>query len=328
MSHFPRPKSRPVVEGLEGRSLLTGGAGSTFALVPATVATAGGTAAQTFTINQNQFTGSGGKITLGIDVAANSGSKLSPKIVSVLGPDHKPLHLTHSNYSPQIARSEGQSSTRGVLVTLPVGATPSTYTVVVAGQKKTSGVGMLGFYLPGDSNGDGVVDSTDIQAIKTAMGSKTGGANYDFEADANRDGRIDRADLKLAQQDLGAKTTIEPLISSNIDPDSISTYQQRTTNVQTIHLTGNASAGATITYQDIADKMPAVTSTADASNKYGIFLTLSQGSNTYKVTSTDSFGQSITGTIDPIVYNPSLPSLSQLAAGLSSAPTTTTDPTK
>ena len=317
MNSSHRPKARPIVEGLETRSLLTGGAGSTFALMPATIATAGGTAAEKFTVNKADFTGAGasGKLTIGIDVATATTSKLNPKIVAVLGPDNKPLHLTRATYSPKIAASTGSGATRGVLVTIPVGDTPSTYTVVVAGQKKTSGDAMLGFYLPGDSDGSGVIDSKDISAIQAAMGSRSGGSTYNFEADANRDGIINGVDLKIAKANLGAKTTVEPTVSANIDPASVSTYQSRTTNVQTIHMTGNASAGATITYQEVNGNAPTVTTTADASNNYSLFLKLGQGSNTFKVTETDAFGQTITGTIDPIVYNPSLMSVQDIASG-------------
>ena len=315
MSSSHRPKARPIVESLETRSLLTGGAGSTFALIPATVASAGGTVAERFTIDKGQFTGAGGKVTIGIDVATATTSKLNPKIIAVLGPDNKPLRVSRAAYSPRVAASTGQGATRGVLVTIPVGDQSGTYTVVVAGQKKTSGDAMLGFYMPGDSDGSGAIDATDISAIQKALGARAGSANYSFEADANRDGIINRADLKLAKKNLGAKSTIEPTVSANIDPASVTTYQSRTTNVELIHMTGAASAGATITYEEINGKAATVTTTADASNNYGLFLKLGEGSNTFKVTSTDSFGQVITGTIDPIVYNPSLMSVQDIGSG-------------
>jgi len=294
-----RPKAQPCAEGLESRSLLTGGAGSTFALMPGTIAQPGGAAEIKFTVDPTHFTLPKGKLTIGVDVVAAGGATVTPKIVGVLGPDGQVVkHLSRSHYA---AKSSAASA-----VLVPVAADPAhpgqaqTYTLEVQGLKKTSGKFLVGFYLPGDANGDGVVDQADIQAIQAARGAAAGQTNYSFDADANRDGRVTPADLGIAKRNLGAKVTIEPLITANLDPATTSNPQSRITAVKTVHFTGTTTPGARITFTEAANKAAPASATADASGSYNLFATLGDGSNTFKVSSTDAFGQTISGQIAPV----------------------------
>jgi len=52
----------------------------------------------------------------------------------------------------------------------------------------------------GDVNGDGKVDSNDIQIVKAAMGGIAGQSGYDPRADVIRDGVVDSADLALVEE--------------------------------------------------------------------------------------------------------------------------------
>ena len=70
----------------------------------------------------------------------------------------------------------------------------------------------------------------------------------------------------------------------------------------TAHFTGTATPGATITYTETANKVPATTTTADATGNYSIIVPLATGTNTFKVVSTDAFGQTISGTLAPVTY--------------------------
>ena len=292
-----RPMARPWAEGLESRSLLTGGAGSTFALVPGTIAQAGGSAEVKFTVDPAHFTMPKGKMTLGVDLVAASGSTVMPKLVAVLGPGGQPVgHLNRTRSAPK------STNAQPVLVPIAAAGQPQTYTLEVTGLKKTSGKFLVGFYLPGDANGDGVVDQTDLQALQAAKGTVAGQTNYNFDADANRDGRVNAADLAIARQNLGDKVTIEPLITANLDAASVSNAQTRVTTVQTVHFTGSASPGAKVTYTEAASKAAPASATADAGGNYSLFVTLGNGSNTFNVSSTDAFGQTISGQIAPVTY--------------------------
>ena len=46
--------------------------------------------------------------------------------------------------------------------------------------------------------------------------------------------------------------------------------------------------------------------TADATGNYSIIVPLVRGTNTFQVTSTDAFGQTIQGNLAPVTYNPQI----------------------
>lgn len=343
------------VEAMESRQLLTGGAGNTLAILQGEVTEAGKPATLTFVVNPANFTLPKGRGTLGIDVAAPSGSKLAPQIVSVSengGPARKnPLlkqgsvtglgkaMTTTVNLNPASRRpgansvtvlkssQAGQVSTQVVknntpATVAPAGTTsPSTLTVQVNGQNSSTGKLLLGVYLPGDADGNGAVDQTDVKAIKARIGTIVGDANYAFDADSNRDGKIDLKDLRLAQQNIGVKSTIQPLVSANLDPASDTGATDRITAATEAKLTGTASAGATITYSEVNKKVPEVKTVADPSGNYEIKVPLAPGNNNFRVTAVDSSGQSISGVIDTINQNPVLAELgSQSKAPVSTTP--------
>lgn len=54
--------------------------------------------------------------------------------------------------------------------------------------------------LIGDVNGDGKVDSSDLQIVKAALGTIAGQPGYDPRADVIRDGVVDSADLALVEE--------------------------------------------------------------------------------------------------------------------------------
>ena len=90
----------------------------------------------------------------------------------------------------------------------------------VKGLNSTTGKYLLGFYLPGDTNGDGTVNKTDITTIKSLLGDAATNSNYSFDADVNRDGIINGKDVTLAKQNLGAHDQVSPVVSVNLDPAS------------------------------------------------------------------------------------------------------------
>src|SRR4051794_12790990 len=81
-----RQQVQPGAEALESRELLTGGGGNTFAIVPGTIATPGGTVDVSFTLDQAHFTRPQGKVAMGIDVVPDPAGTLKPFIASVTDP--------------------------------------------------------------------------------------------------------------------------------------------------------------------------------------------------------------------------------------------------
>ena len=167
-----------------------------------------------------------------------------------------------------------------------------TYTVNVQAVGQTSGSFLLGFYLPGDANGDGTVNNDRPPDRQEACRRpRRRQSNYNFNADANRDGRIGKIDLAFTLQNQGVSTNVTPIVQANYNTSH--DVPGRTARFQ--HPLGplhrDRDPGATITYTEVNDLVPATTTTADCTGNYSITVPLATGSNTFKVTATDAFGQ-------------------------------------
>ena len=294
-------------ETLETRSLLTGGTGNLIAILPGTIATAKEVGAVTFTLSKPHFTIPKGKVTLGIDVVPDANTTFKPQISTAEDPSGRAIRgTTRAMFNPGIERNretgDPRSSAMLVPLTTPRGdaLTSSTFTVKIMGAEDSTGRYLLGFYLPGDANGDGVVDGTDIKAVRSALNSTPTDDRYTFDADADRDGRISNTDLKITQRNKGVKTTISPIVSANLDPTTDSDVADRKTTFSTVHFTGAVTPGATVTFSETTQKTTPVSTTADEAGNYSIMVPLGTGINAIRVTTQDAFGQSITGGIEPV----------------------------
>jgi hypothetical protein len=297
-------------EALESRELLTGGAGNTFAIIPGTVSTANGTTAINFTIDPTLFHLPKRAFTMGIDVIPASGSTINPLISSVFGHGDTQIipQTFHSVYNPhltyqQLSAGDGPSS---VLTPLQLGHgvnanSPITYTVHVTAFNNTSGNFLLGFYLPGDVNGDGTVNKADLAIVKSLQNVTKDSPNYNFEADANRDGRIGKIDTSFTLQNQGVSVSVSPVVTANVNPADVNSAGLALTNP--IQYTGTATPGAKITFTNSISGVPATTTTADSTGNYSINVPLGNGVNTFTVSSSDPFGQVITGQIAPVDFS-------------------------
>ena len=337
-----RRKASPVVDSLETRSLLTGGAGSTFAIMQSTITDQGGSVNVPIIINSAQFTApKSGKLVLGLDVAPTNASNAKPVIVQVLDSSGKPLNgVVHKLYDPRVKTTTRTMAATAVTVTLPITnsrheVTPfatKNYTVRIATNAKTNGNILLGSYLPGDANGDGKVTKEDIQLIRKSIGTLATSPNYNFDLDCNRDGRIGLDDLKIAMRNLGATTTIIPSISANLDPKSDTGAQDRITSLTNVVFTGTTSPGATVNYTEVDSKVGAIETQADAAGNYTISPSLAYGSNTFRVTTKDGYGQGVSGTIQAVIRNnnppPQLSTTPTIAKVMATTPSTSSTLTK
>lgn len=313
MSHSKNASRRksvlgPAVEGLETRQVLTGGAGSTFAIVQGTVETSNQKVNVPFSVASTEFTApKGGKLIIGIDVAPQTKSSVVPKVVGIVDETSKAsIPVARTTYSKEVraANTTLSPQTTAVVATLRnVGVGVHKYDATVVGDKASTGSFLLGFYLPGDANGDGTVDKADLAKIKSDFGAGPKSANYDFAVDSNRDGKINMADYTIAKKNLGAKTIVSPVVSANLTPATDSGLQDRVTNIKTVLFDGVGTPGASITYVEENGKAATATTTVNAAGNYAIPLTLGDGSNTFQVTSTDGFGQKIQGLIAPVTYS-------------------------
>jgi hypothetical protein len=308
----PNPRRRRKLEFgpelLETRELMTSGS-NTFAIIPGTVTTPNGTTAIKFTIDPAHFTLPRQAITLGIDVVPTSGSSVKPLISSVDDPHGNLVpQVFHSIYDPHlgyvaVASNPATSSVIAPLKLYPHQPNrPVTYTVNVTGVGHTSGDFLLGFYLPGDANGDGVVNKADLQIVKADQGARGTSPNYNFNADTNRDGRIGKIDVAFTLQNQGVSTNVTPIVQANYDTSHDVPGSNRVSTIPQAHFTGTATPGASITFAEVNSRVPNTTTTADSTGNYSITVPLASGLNTFKVTVTDAFGQVITGTLTPVTY--------------------------
>lgn len=302
----------PMPEALETRQVLTGGAGNTIAIMTGQLVETGKPVTVQFTVDPKNFTLARGGVALGVDLVPTSNSQASPVIASITEGQGK--HVNHKSYGQgRPVTSGGQPITPAHIVELKLSSprprknatvAARSYDIAVTGRNNTTGAFLAGFYLVGDADGDGTVARKDLGVVRKAMGAKAGDTKYNFDADANRDGRINSIDMTLAQKNLGAKTTIMPLITADLSVESDTGTADRVTALQNVTLTGVASTGATITYREIDAKTPNTSTSADSTGKYSITIPLAEGTNTFHVSSADSFGQTIAGTIAPITYKP------------------------
>jgi hypothetical protein len=311
-----RRRHCPAPDLLENRTVLSAGQGSTFAIMPGAVTTAGQVSTINFKMDPAMFTAPNkhGRIVIGIDVApvvsassTTTTSNLKPEIVSITNAAGHVTRARHTSYNRKVAKANKLSGvpTSAVLVNVNVpaaGQQAADYSVQVKGLYGTTGQYLLGFYLPGDVAGTGTVTKADIQTIKKDHSITAVNSNYTFDADLNRDGVINNQDVMIARENLGVSTKVSPVVSVNLDPAS-NPSGNRTTAFSTVHFAGTATPGAKITFVDQSGG--GVTSTmADSTGAYSIMIPLVTGSNTFQVTTLDQFGQSITGAISPVVYSP------------------------
>jgi Dockerin type I domain len=300
-----RPLFRIEAEVLESRQLLTGGAGNTIALTTGTIAAPNGTANSPFVIESGHFIAPKGHLTLGVDVVADTNSTVSPKIASI---NQGGLHVAMTSVpgGPKASATTTASSPHAVLATINLRhkgtAFSASFSTKVAATAKTSGAFLLGYYLPGDASGDGKVDATDLATIKSLVGKTVNDSAYQFDADSNRDGKITMADYTIAKKNLGVSTTITPDFTANLDPNAQAVANSRITNQAAVTFTGSAAPGATIQYTEQSGKTGTATATADATGNYTITVPLLPGTNTFNASSADAFGQTITGTVQPVTY--------------------------
>ncbi|GAC1451740.1 MAG: hypothetical protein NVSMB9_36690 [Isosphaeraceae bacterium] len=311
-SNRRRRESGPAPEVLESRSLMTGGAGNTFAILSGEITKPNQPAAIKFTIDPAHFTIPKGKFILGIDVAPDPNSGLSPRIVSLSdAKGHVVSRPSHSVYDAHVksAQITPGSSTSAVVTPVRVNAAnphaPVTYTVSVKGVRGSTGKFLMGFYLPGDLKGTGTVTAEDMKGVQSVLGSRSRDKNYNFDADMNRDGRVGPIDLAYTRQNLGVSTNISPVVSAVLDHADETTPNSRAVRKDTAHFTGSATPGAAVKFEEIGKLTQPVATTADAKGNYEIHVPLGEAKNTFKITTVDSFGQSIEGTIPPVTRIPS-----------------------
>lgn len=329
-------KTTPSLESLETRRLMTGGAGSIFAILPGEIAAANGQAELRTTIDPTSLEMPNGRAVLGIDVAPHSESTIQPRVQTVDGDSTiQTRGVMRSFYAPFIRDSKvvANAPTSAVLVPITVHHQAETpvgeITARITAEDQSTGKFLAGYYLPGDATGDGTVDLADREIVRSALGSVAGQSTYRFDADANRDGRIDSMDIKIVTMNQGVKTHVRPIATANLHEISDSGPRDRRTIYKDVTFVGEATPGATVTFTEVGGKTGEVSTKVGADGKYSARVTLADGENKFELRVQDGFGQDIRGEIAPVTYLPPLvpvesPLPPQPAGDVDPAPTPTT----
>ncbi len=254
-----------LLESLEARSLLTGQAfGVTEGVFPA----GGGAAGVTIQVSKNDFafsdsgrvvleavaTGGGGApLAVGSPVAAKRGTV---GLASAAGTGWRIASLAPGKFTFPISG----------------GAPGASYTV--------------DFSLAGDVNGNGVVNRSDITAVRSRLGVSAGSSRYLPGADSFSNNRIGPVDLRFAALNLHAATSLEPLslVVGAFGSDGTSPLAD---------VVVQSRPGATIA---LSERGTVQVGQADNAGKASFAADLLAGQNTFDVVATDSFGQRVNAT--------------------------------
>ena len=81
--------------------------------------------------------------------------------------------------------------------------------IVQFGNQQLLTIGAIIVTIPGDVNGDGIVNCTDIDIVKASFGKKAGQPGFDPRADINHDGIVNIYDLAFVARQLPTGTTCQ-----------------------------------------------------------------------------------------------------------------------
>jgi len=186
------------LEGLERREVLSASGLASFATLPVHITTPTSPTRTTFQFPAGEITSeSGTPVYLGFNAQPAAGSSDAPQITNVTGPAGG-------------TRTRAPETGNAVFITkvgIPVGK-PSAFAVDILSMNNRTGDATVSAFLPGDVNGDGVVDARDITLIRSAYGSHVGQARYNPAADFNGDGKVGCVDMSYAKKNLGVRITL------------------------------------------------------------------------------------------------------------------------
>jgi hypothetical protein len=145
--------------------------------------------------------------------------------------------------------------------------------------------------LAGDMDGDGDVESSDLDLLKADPITTD---RIDMAvADLNGDDELDSEDADIAAQNLGASTRVRPLeISFALDPAHEPYASLAETLNPAVQLRGRVSSGATVTIGSPTTVLAqAAPISVDENGEFTFQAPVAEGSNAFTAVATDEFGQ-------------------------------------
>ena len=305
MSRIPRSPIRPAVERLELRLPLSlSPSANTFGLTPPAntidvslgdISASGVIGSTTATIAPQNITPNKASTEFALFVQPASGSGVLPRIVGVEQNGRMlPVQFGRS-YSP---RNAGTSTDQAVAFFETGQSGP--VTILVAGQKRSTGSYTVETTLPGDVNGDGRVTLADLELFVKAFATKPRWPGYNAAADFNQNGVINLYDAKALERNMPPLAPDVPLYATiNLAPSDQANYPAPknsggSTMKRHVQIDGYTMPGSIILEIKLANLSPP--GKAHATDAKG-FFTLStintQGVNTTNFLIIDPYGSQI-----------------------------------
>jgi hypothetical protein len=308
MSTTRHHRRRPGLERLEARLALSlSPSAPTFGLTPpantiglslGNATRPGSPSATTVNISPQNITSGKATTEFAVFVKPYGDSGIVPKIVGV-EENGKELPAQHGRtYTPTQA---GQPTDQSA-VFFETG-TPGTVTILVSGLGLSTGAYTVETTLPGDVNGDGVVDLADEQAFAKTYVTKPGQSGpiktgYDPAADYNQNGIINLYDALALERNMTPLTKPGgPWAAINLSPaDQISYPGPKTSGGQTFHtnvtIDGYTTPGSIVLVDSrLGDyRFASQALSTDARGFFTVPATNTSGINTYNFKILDPFG--------------------------------------
>jgi hypothetical protein len=233
--------------------------------------------------------------TFAVFVAPTAGSGLIPRIVAVEeGGRRLPLQFGRS-YRPQEA---GQATDQAVAFFKADQA--GSVSILVAGEKQTTGSYTVLTTLPGDVTGDGQVNLVDLAPFAQAYGSSAGDPHYNPAADANRNGYINLFDAKALEYNMTPVTPNGPLNAViNLAPsDQVHFRASKNSGGATmkkhVAIVGATMPGSIVVEIRLSNlKTPHTAIATDAKGFFTVSATNDQGVNTTNFLIIDPYGRQL-----------------------------------
>ncbi len=286
---------RPNCERLEARLALSiAPPASTIGMSLGDVAAPGEVSATTVSVVSKNLTQGKPATLFGVFVQPEPGSTLAPRIIAVEEPNGQ--HLALKQARPYVAGKGLGLGAAFVKV-----SEPGTLTILVGGQKHTTGTYQTFTTLVGDVNGDGTVNLSDLAGFANAYESKPGQPKYNSAADFNLDGIVNQLDAKALMLNMPPLTPDFPLqLTMNLAPADqaqFATSQNSggSTLKKDITIEGHTMPGS-IVLEDGKNgyyKWNGGAVATDAQGNFAVQETNSTGVNTYNFLVIDPYGQQL-----------------------------------
>jgi hypothetical protein len=295
MSHHRSRGSQVAIERLEDRLQPSATIPANSIGVSAGAVTApGDVAATSVTVAAKNLTPGKSSTLFGIFVQPEPGGSVAPKIVAVEGSRGQRLALLQGR--PYVAgRADGQAA---AFVKV---SQPGPLTILVSGQRRSTGNYQVDTTLVGDVNGDGTVNLADLQPFAAAYMSTPGESNDNAAADFNHDGIVNQVDAKALMENMPSNVPNVPLqLVMNLLPADQAHYAAPrnsggATFKKDITIEGHTMPGS-IVLEDNSQghyKWDGGAVATDANGNFSVNETNTAGVNTYNFLIIDPYGQQL-----------------------------------